>query len=175
MDIRPTRSIGATFMSGATERIAYWYKMTRIHSHSRGKSQSFRPTSRTTPSWLTYSPDELTALIMKLSKEGLGPSLIGLSLRDQYSIPSVRGILGKSLNSILKENNLEMATPEDLDHLVRRAAILHNHLRTHHGDRKNVRSLELLEAKIHRLSKYYKREGTIPDSWKYSAVVAQLT
>ncbi len=112
---------------------------------------------------------------MKLSKEGLGPSLIGLSLRDQYSIPSVRAILGKSLNSILKESNLEMPTPEDLDHLVRRAATLHNHLRTHHGDRKNVRSLELLEAKIHRLSKYYKREGVIPDSWKYSAVVAQLT
>lgn len=149
--------------------------MTRIHSHSRGKSQSLRPTSRTAPSWLSYSTDELRALITKLSKEGLGPSQIGLSLRDQYSIPSVRAILGKSLNSILKESNLEMPTPEDLDHLVRRAATLHNHLRTHHGDRKNVRSLELLEAKIHRLSKYYKREGVIPDSWKYSAVVAQLT
>ena len=148
--------------------------MTRIHSNSRGKSQSFRPTSRVAPSWLSLSPDELTALIIKLSKEGLGPSQIGLSLRDQHSIPSVRAILGKSLNAILKENNLAMTTPEDLDHLVRRAAALQNHLKTHHGDRKNIRSLELLEAKIHRVSKYYKREGIIPVSWKYSAVVAQL-
>jgi small subunit ribosomal protein S15 len=149
--------------------------MTRIHSHSRGKSQSFRPTSGAAPSWLSDTPEELTALIIKLSKEGLGPSQIGLSLRDQHSIPSIRAIFGKSLKAILQENNLEMSTPEDLDRLVRRAATLHNHLRTHHGDRKNVRSLELLEAKIHRLSKYYKREGTIPESWKYSAVVAQLT
>jgi small subunit ribosomal protein S15 len=37
-----------------------------------------------------------------------------------------------------------------------------------------VRSLELIEAKIHRLSKYYKRTGKIPGNWKYSAVIAQL-
>jgi small subunit ribosomal protein S15 len=34
--------------------------------------------------------------------------------------------------------------------------------------------LELIEAKIHRLSKYYKRTGKIPENWKYSAVIAQL-
>ena len=65
--------------------------------------------------------------------------------------------------------------PEDLDKLVNRAAILHNHLKRNKADRKNNRSLELIEAKIHRVAKYYKRKGVIPKSWKYSAVVAQLT
>jgi small subunit ribosomal protein S15 len=37
-----------------------------------------------------------------------------------------------------------------------------------------VRSLELIESKIHRLSKYYKLKGKIPRNWKYAAVIAQL-
>jgi len=31
-----------------------------------------------------------------------------------------------------------------------------------------------VEAKIHRLSKYYKRKGILPSDWQYKAVVAQL-
>jgi ribosomal protein S15P/S13E len=34
--------------------------------------------------------------------------------------------------------------------------------------------VELIESKIHRLSKYYKREDKIPKNWKYAAVIAQL-
>jgi small subunit ribosomal protein S15 len=37
-----------------------------------------------------------------------------------------------------------------------------------------VRSLELIESKIHRLSKYYKKTGKIKKNWKYAAVIAQL-
>ncbi|MGH9992676.1 MAG: 30S ribosomal protein S15, partial [Nitrososphaera sp.] len=33
---------------------------------------------------------------------------------------------------------------------------------------------ELVEAKIHRLSRYYKRMGILPQNWKYAAVIAQL-
>ena len=38
-----------------------------------------------------------------------------------------------------------------------------------------LRSLELIEAKIYRLSKYYKKIGILPQDFKYSAVVAQLS
>ncbi|MFQ5941124.1 MAG: 30S ribosomal protein S15, partial [Nitrososphaerales archaeon] len=51
---------------------------------------------------------------------------------------------------------------------------LQKHLKTHPGDRTNVRSLELLEAKIHRLQKYYKKKGRLPLRWKYSAMIAKL-
>ena len=44
----------------------------------------------------------------------------------------------------------------------------------HKSDRKNVHSLELVEAKIYRLSKYYKEKGILPSDFKYTAVVAQL-
>jgi acetoin utilization deacetylase AcuC-like enzyme len=35
-------------------------------------------------------------------------------------------------------------------------------------------SLELVEAKIYRLAKYYKQKGVLPNDFKYTAVVAQL-
>ncbi len=150
------------------------FHLARIHSHRRGKSHSTRPASKRTPSWVTLQPEEIVSNVTKLSKEGLGPSHIGLALRDELAIPQVKTIVGKGIKEILAENKLRPALPEDLARLVERAAKLRNHLSAHHADRKNVRSLELLEAKIHRLSKYYKSTSELPTDWKYSAVVAQL-
>jgi small subunit ribosomal protein S15 len=113
-------------------------------------------------------------LVVKLSKDGLSPSEIGLSLRDQHAIPLVKPIVGKSLTEVLAENNVKPEMPEDLEVLVKKALGLQKHLKVHNSDHRNVRSLELVEAKIHRLSKYYKRMGKLPASWKYAAVIAQL-
>ncbi len=147
--------------------------MARIHAHRKGKSHSTRPLS-SVPSWVTQSKDEIVSLIVKMAKEGLGPSEIGIKLRDEYGIPLVKPIVGKSMTEILEENGAPGEMPEDLDILVRKALGLQKHLRTHGSDRNNVRSLELLEAKIHRLSKHYKREGELPQNWKYATVVAKL-
>ena len=116
----------------------------------------------------------MAASIAKLSKEGLGPSQIGIKMRDEYGIPSTRTFLGKSVKKVLSESGSKASTPEDLARLVERAAKLKGHLNSHHADRKNVRSLELLEAKIHRVSNYYKKRSELPPEWKYAAAVAQL-
>lgn len=148
--------------------------MARIHVHTHGKSHSTRPTSKSSPSWLNQSQDQVTALVVKLSKDGLSPSEIGINLRDQHAIPLVKPIVGKSLTDILADNNIKPDMPEDLEKLVTKALGLQKHLKTHNSDHRNVRSLELVEAKIHRLSKYYKRMGRLPQNWKYAAVIAQL-
>jgi small subunit ribosomal protein S15 len=148
--------------------------LARIHSHRHGKSQSTRPSSKRSPTWVNYSQDEIVANIAKLSKEGLTPSQIGMRLRDDFGIPHTKTFLGKTIKEVLQENKNAAALPEDLGRLVERAAKLKGHLDTHHGDRKNVRSLELLEAKIHRLSAYYKENRELPETWKFSAAVAQL-
>lgn len=149
--------------------------MARIHSHRHGKSHQTRPTSKRAPSWLTYSADEVAALTIKMGKEGLSPSQIGVRLRDEYGIPLVKPIIGKSVAELLRENKLAPAIPEDLQNLVNRAKRVQSHLATFKSDRRNVRSLELLEAKIYRLTKHYKKIGILPNDFKYAAVVAQLT
>ncbi|MFL6310031.1 MAG: 30S ribosomal protein S15 [Nitrososphaera sp.] len=148
--------------------------MARIHVHTHGKSHSTRPTSKSPALWLSLNRDQISDLVLQLAKEGLSPSEIGLRLRDAHGIPLVKPALGKSMSELLTENNIKSDMPEDLDKLVRKALGLQKHLRVHNSDHRNVRSLELVESKIHRLSKYYKREGRIPKTWKYAAVIAQL-
>ncbi len=100
--------------------------------------------------------------------------MIGNKLRDEHGIPLAKSVTGKTVSQILAENNFKFDMPEDLEILVRKAIGLQKHLRAHNSDSRNVRSLELVESKIHRLSKYYKSVGRIPANWKYAAVVAQL-
>jgi small subunit ribosomal protein S15 len=148
--------------------------MARIHAHTRGKSHSTRPSTHTLPTWVSTTSSELSSLIVQLSKEGLNPSGIGIKLRDEHNIPLSKPILGKSITRILSDNGIAVELPEDLSQLVKKAIGLQKHLRAHNTDRRNIRSLELIEAKIHRLSKYYKGIGRLQRNWKYAAIIAQL-
>ena len=148
--------------------------MARIHAHTRGKSHSVRPTSKSSPPWLTSSPAEISSIVIQLSKEGLTPSAIGTKMRDEYGIPLLKTITDKTITEIRNENGIKEEMPEDLHQLVQKALALQKHLKSHNTDHRNIRSLELIEAKIHRLSKYYKRNDKIPKDWKYASVIAQL-
>lgn len=148
--------------------------MGRLHTHRHGRSHSIRPVTLRAPSWITQSSKEVEELVVKYAKEGLSPSQIGIKLRDQYSIPLIKPITQKSVTKILQENNVLPELPEDLNNIVNKAVGLQKHLKENKGDHRNVRSLELIEAKVHRLTTYYKRIGRIPKNWKYKSVVAQL-
>lgn len=148
--------------------------MGRMHTHRHGKSHSIRPATLRAPSWITQSPAEIEELIVKYTKDGLTPSQTGIKLRDQHSIPLVKAITNKKMGQILEEHDLKAEMPEDLENIVRKAVNLQKHLKSNKGDNRNVRSLELIEAKVHRLSVYYKRIGRIDKTWKYKSVVAQL-
>ena len=102
------------------------------------------------------------------------PSEIGIRMRDQYGVPLIKPILGKGINQLLEENNSTPEMPEDLNQLVQKALALQKHLKVHNTDKRNIRSLELIEAKIHRLSRYYKKKGKISQNWKYAEVIARL-
>ncbi len=148
--------------------------MARIHSHRHGKSHQTRPPSKNTPSWVTTTPEEARTAILKMAKEGVSPSRIGQALRDDYGVPLAKPLLGKSVGRILAEGKVMPKLPQDLQDLIERAQRVQKHLQVHKSDRKNVHSLELVEAKIYRLSKYYKVRGLLPGDFKYTAVVAQL-
>ena len=148
--------------------------MARIHSHRHGKSHQTRPPSKSTPVWVTTTPDDARTVALKLAKEGVSPSRIGQTLRDDYGVPLVKPLTGKSLGKMLAEGKAAPKLPQDLQDLITRAQRVQKHLQEHKSDKKNVHSLELVEAKIYRLSKYYKERGILPSDFKYTAVVAQL-
>ena len=148
--------------------------MGRLHSHNYGKSHSTRPLDLKAPSWITQDAKEIEELIVKYAKDDLTVSQIGVKLRDQHSIPLVKPIIKKTISQVLEENNLSPEIPEDLNNIVNKAVGLQKHLKSNRGDRRNVRSLELIEAKVHRLSVFYKKNGKIPKNWKYKSVIAQL-
>jgi small subunit ribosomal protein S15 len=133
-----------------------------------------RPIVKRAPPWCEYKPEEVKELVIKFGKEGVPPSKIGVMLRDQYGIPLVKPIVGKGVTQILEEAGVNPSLPEDLNNLLKKAARLKQHLKVHKKDRVNVHSLELLEARIHRLAKYYRRKGVLPPDWKYKAVIATL-
>jgi small subunit ribosomal protein S15 len=147
--------------------------MARTHAHTHGKSHSNRPTSKNAPSW-TIADQEIVSKIVDFGKDGLTASEIGLRLRDEFAVPLVKPILGKTITEVLEENNITKTMPEDLERLVRKALGLQKHLNNHNSDKRNVRSLELIESKIHRLSRYYKKNSKIPQNWKYKSVIAKL-
>ena len=148
--------------------------MGRMHTHRRGKSHSTRPAELKTPRWTRLGAKDVEELVAKYAGEGLTPSQIGIKLRDQHAVPLARAVAGRGIGEMLEGGKLASEMPEDLDNMVKKAVGLQRHLRENRGDKRNVRSLELIEAKVHRLSVYYKRIGRIPGNWKYKSVVAQL-
>ena len=149
-------------------------RMGRLHTHNHGKSQSTRPLDLKKPTWVTQSPKEIEEMIVKYAKDGMTSSQIGIKLRDQHAIPLVKPIINKGIMQVLDENKLNQDLPEDLNNIVIKAVGLQKHLKSNKLDNRNRRALELIEAKVHRLSVYYKKIGRIPKNWKYKSVIAQL-
>ncbi len=138
----------------------------------KGTSHSIRPVSKRPPAWCRYTTEEVEALVIKFAKEGHNPSKIGTILRDQYGIPLVKPIMGKTITQILKDAELVPSLPEDLESLLKKAGRLYVHLEKNKKDLPNKRALQLIESKIYKLSRYYKRENILPPDWKYEARTA---
>ena len=148
--------------------------MGRLHTHNHGKAHSIRPIEAKFSAWVKQDTKEIEDLVIKYTKDGLTPSQIGIKLRDQHAIPLVKPIINKTISDILEQNDLKSEIPEDLNNIVTKAVGLQKHLKSNKNDRRNIRSLELIEAKVHRLSMYYKKIGRISKNWKYKSVIAQL-
>ncbi len=148
--------------------------MARMHSRKKGKSKSHVPIKKTTFSWVKYEPKEIELLIQKFAKEGKTAAQIGLHLRDEYGIPNVKLVIGKSISSVLKQKKLQKEIPEDLMALIKKAVKIRIHREENHKDTTALRGLQLTESKIKRLAKYYKRKGVLDSKWKYDPEKVKL-
>lgn len=147
--------------------------MARMHSGAKGRASSKKP-AELKPSWVRYKQKEVEMLVMKLARQGMSSSQIGLHLRDSYGIPSVKAVTGKKVNTILKEKKLAPKLPEDLSSLIKRAIAIRKHIKSMKRDKTAKRGLTLTESKIKRLVRYYKDSNVLPEDWKYTADRAEL-
>ncbi len=113
------------------------------------------------------SASEVEELVVKLAKEGIPPSRIGMIMRDQHAVPSVEETTGKSIKQIMDAHGLKPELPEDLMNKIRKAVPLHDHLERNPKDFGAKRALEVVESEINKLAKYYKRKGILAPDWRY--------
>ncbi|PWZ29455.1 40S ribosomal protein S13 [Zea mays] len=166
--------------------------MGRMHSRGKGISSSALPYKRTPPTWLKTAASDVEEMITKAAKKGQMPSQIGVLLRDQHGIPLVKSVTGSKILRILKahgENYIPIARftccqwrslryrlapeiPEDLYFLIKKAVAIRKHLERNRKDKDSKFRLILVESRIHRLARYYKRTKKLPPTWKYESTTA---
>ena len=148
--------------------------MARMHARKKGKSGSTKPVDKKKPAWVKITSKKVEELVIELAKKGNSSAKIGLILRDQYGVPDVKVITGKKIENILKSKELLPQIPFDLQDLIKQAISVRKHLDTNKKDKHSRRGLQLIEAKIWRLTKYYKRTEKIDKNWKYEPSKIQL-
>lgn len=142
--------------------------MARMYAKRKGKSGSTKPHNESLPEWANTDAKAVTELILELGKAGHSTASIGTILRDQHAVPDARRVVGKRISAVLAENNIGGSYPEDMMNLMRKAVGIIDHIGSgNHKDIHNKRALELTEAKIRRLAKYYIGEGRLDSDWKY--------
>jgi small subunit ribosomal protein S13e len=62
--------------------------------------------------------------------------------------------------------------PEDLYHLIKKAVNIRKHLEKHRKDKDSKFRLILVESRIHRLARYYKKSKALQPNWKYESSTA---
>ncbi|KAI7106680.1 40S ribosomal protein, partial [Hortaea werneckii] len=125
--------------------------MGRLHSKGKGISDSAIPYSRTPPAWLKTTPDQVVDQICKLARKGATPSQIGVVLRDSHGVAQVKIVTGNKILRILKGNGMAVA--------------VRKHLERNRKDKDSKFRMILIESRIHRLSRYYKKVGALPPTW----------
>merc|ERR1711944_307540 len=144
----------------------------RMHAPGKGISQSALPYRRSVPTWLKVTSEDVKEQIFKLAKKGLTPSQIGVILRDSHGVAQVRFVTGNKILRILKAQGLAGEIPEDLYYLIKKAVAIRKHLERNRKDKDSKYRLILVESRIHRLARYYKRKRVLAPNWKYESSTA---
>ena len=104
------------------------------------------------PVWLKMSESELKKIIVELAKNN-PPSKIGIILRDQYGIPTVK-VFNKKLGQILKEKGIEYN--EELINAEKKVQRIKEHLKKHITDRKSKHKLQKAQTRLNVLRRKLK-------------------
>ena len=140
-----------------------------MYGKGKGISSSALPYRRKAPTWLKMKTEDVCDHICKLAKKGLTPSQIGVTLRDSFGVPQVKTVTGNKILRILKSAGVAPQLPEDLYCLIKKAVAIRKHLDKNRKDKDSKFRLILVESRIHRLARYYRRVKSLPATFKYTS------
>ncbi|HIH09512.1 MAG TPA: 30S ribosomal protein S15 [Candidatus Diapherotrites archaeon] len=139
-------------------------------SHAGQKASS----AKAAPNWVEYKADEAEKVVVELANSGLTASQIGMSLRDQYGIPSIKDLSGSKVEQILARHKLLSDIPRDLLNLIKRSVVLQRHMEGNRKDQTAKRGYTLAVSRIRRLTDYYIKKGKLAKGWRYTPETAAL-
>ena len=148
--------------------------MARMHTRRKGQAGSKKPIRTEPPKWSNTNKEEIENTIQQLATQGKSSSEVGMILRDRYGVPDVTLVTGKKIVAVMKEKNVAPKVPEDIYNLIVDVLELKKHIDKNKKDVHNKRALNNKVSKIRRLEKYYRREGVLPQDWKYSLERAEM-
>merc|ERR1711974_393198 len=79
---------------------------------------------------------------------------------------------GRKILRVLKHAGMTPSIPEDLYNLIKKAVSVKKHLDVNRRDADAKYHLVLIEARIHRLARYYRRAKMIAPTWRYTSSTA---
>jgi len=106
------------------------------------------------PTWLKYTEEEVKAIILKLHKKGISPEKIGLTLRDQYGIPSVK-LYNIKIKEVLGDEFIE-PTVKNLENKLQNII---RHYSKNKQDKKTGRALIITKAKLKKSVEYHSKKN----------------
>jgi len=117
---------------------------------------------------------EIEEKIIYLYNDGKTQSEIGLILKKENGVQSVKKEIGKTILQYLNSKDLTPSIPEDLKYLLKKAVYLIKHNKVNKKDMTSKRGYKLTVSKIRRLARYYKKKGILSSDWNYSEKKAAL-
>ncbi|MEK6973580.1 MAG: 30S ribosomal protein S15 [archaeon] len=133
-----------------------------------------KETKEKSEDWVESNPKEIENLIVELANAGNSKSEIGMILRDQHGIPSVKKATGKTIGDLLKDNKLDTELPEDLMDLIKRVVTIDKHYHENKNDMTAKHGYINTTSKIKRLVDYYKKKKILPKDWYFTIEKGQL-
>eukprot|EP00811_Abedinium_folium_P016525 NODE_25464_length_586_cov_3.202614.p2 GENE.NODE_25464_length_586_cov_3.202614~~NODE_25464_length_586_cov_3.202614.p2 ORF type:complete len:152 (-),score=46.24 NODE_25464_length_586_cov_3.202614:39-494(-) len=146
--------------------------MGRMYGKGKGIASSATPYKRKPQTWVKMTPEVAKDNIFKLAKKGLTPSQIGVVMRDSHGVPMIKTLTGTKIVRIMKAQGVAPKIPEDMYCLIKKAVSIHKHLERNKKDMDSRFRVILVESRIHRLARYYKRTKALPPAFKYAASTA---
>jgi len=149
--------------------------MAKLHTKGHGRSKSRKPVLKEgMPASTALTKEQVEKLIIDYTKQGIKPATIGERLKKEHNVPYAKQVTGKRLMQVLRDNQLAGKIPPDLMDLMAKAVNLTKHLEVNKRDVHGAIRLERTKSKIWRLTKYYIRNGMLPENWRYNYQEAEI-